>query len=346
MIKYKWIWLIFPVLWGMSCSSPTAKASQKEKVTWPDAQTANVQIGRGINLGNALDAPNEGDWGVVLQESYFTTIAQAGFNSVRIPIRWSAHAANNNSYPIDRAFFERVDWAVRQALKNGLTAIIDMHHYEEIFAHPEMQKERFLSLWFQIAAHYKNFSPQLIFEILNEPHDQLTPELWNEYAAEALQIIRKSNPKRAVIIGTANWGGPGSLNQLQLPNDSLLILTFHYYSPFNFTHQGAPWVSGSDAWLGTQWQGSPGEQQAIRDDFQKVRNWAMAHHVPVFLGEFGAYSRADMDSRVRWTSFVAREAERNGFSWAYWEFCSGFGAYDAQSNQWRTELLQALVPQE
>ena len=31
-----------------------------------DPFSINSDLGRGINLGNALDAPNEGEWGVVL----------------------------------------------------------------------------------------------------------------------------------------------------------------------------------------------------------------------------------------------------------------------------------------
>ena len=75
-----------------ACTSPTNEKGKEQPTQWPDAQTINQKIGRGINLGNALEAPNEGDWGVVLQPDYFKAIAQAGFNSVRIPIRWSNHA--------------------------------------------------------------------------------------------------------------------------------------------------------------------------------------------------------------------------------------------------------------
>src|ERR1700681_3953301 len=58
-----------------------------------DAFHYNRLLGRGINLGNALDAPQEGAWGVTLEADYFRLIQEAGFNSVRIPIRWSAHAS-------------------------------------------------------------------------------------------------------------------------------------------------------------------------------------------------------------------------------------------------------------
>jgi endoglucanase len=64
----------------------------------------------------------------------------------------------------------------------------------------------------------------------------------------------------------------------------------------------------------------------------------------VYLGEFGAYSRADMASRARWTARVVREAEARGFGWAYWEFGAGFGAYDRATGTWRQPLLDALLP--
>jgi endoglucanase len=74
--------------------------------------------------------------------------------------------------------------------------------------------------------------------------------------------------------------------------------------------------------------------------------WGEANHRPIFLGEFGAYSKADLESRVRWTAHVARQAEALGMSWAYWEFASGFGAYNWPARRWRTELLHALIPPE
>ncbi|MGB9896107.1 MAG: cellulase family glycosylhydrolase, partial [Thermoproteota archaeon] len=87
------------------------------------------------------------------------------------------------------------------------------------------------------------------------------------------------------------------------------------------------------------------EQKQITDELDIAAQWAREHNnVSLFMGEFGAYSKADMESRVRWTYFVAREAEKRNISWAYWEFCSGFGAYDPVKNKWREDLLNALIP--
>jgi endoglucanase len=83
----------------------------------------------------------------------------------------------------------------------------------------------------------------------------------------------------------------------------------------------------------------------VSSDLQAAARWGKQNKRPLYMGEFGAYSRADMDSRARWTAFVAREAEVRGISWAYWEFCSGFGVYDKASGEWRTPLIKALIPQ-
>ena len=78
-------------------------------------------------------------------------------------------------------------------------------------------------------------------------------------------------------------------------------------------------------------------------DLDKALGWAVAHRRPIYLGEFGAYSRGDMESRARWTRFVAQSAQERKMGFAYWEFCSGFGAYDPQRDMWIKPLKEALV---
>ena len=50
-----------------------------------------------------------------------------------------------------------------------------------------------------------------------------------------------------------------------------------------------------------------------------------------------------MESRARYTAYVARTAERLGFSWAYWQFDSDFIVYDIDKEQWVTPILNALI---
>jgi len=121
------------------------------------------------------------------------------------------------------------------------------------------------------------------------------------------------------------------------------VLTVHYYAPFRFTHQGATWVEGTQAWLGTTW-GEQAEREAVRADFDLIaRRAAAAGELPVFLGEFGAFHQADLASRAAWTECVRSEAERHGFGWAYWEFGTDFGAYDLEQRRWHEPLRAALL---
>jgi len=312
---------------------------------WPDASAMNRRIGRGVNFGDALEAPSEGEWGIVLREDYFLLAQKAGFSAIRLPVRWNAHALESAPFTIFPSFFDRVDWAIENGLSRGMVVILDFHHFLPFMDCATCERERLLTLWAQIADHYRAYPPDLVFELLNEPTDAVPADEWNTALAAALGVIRATNPQRTVIVGLIGWNGLGALPSLDLPEtDRRLIVTFHYYNPFTFTHQGADWVDGSDAWLGTTWTGSAAEQQAIRADFDSVAAWGAAHGRPIFLGEFGAYSKADMASRARWTAFVAREAEARSFSWAYWEFCSGFGIYDPDANLWRYALLLALLP--
>jgi endoglucanase len=303
-------------------------------------------IERGINLGNALDAPTEGSWGVTLKAEYFETIAKAGFTSVRLPIRWSAHASTHPPYIIAPDFFARVDWAVGQALARKMSTIIDMHHYVELDDDPEAQLTRLIALWDQIGVHYRNFPEKLFFELVNEPSGQLTDERWQQMFPRLLQTVRKTNPVRMIIIGPSYWNSLDHLDHLHLPDqDKNLIATFHYYDPIRFTHQGASWVSGAEQWKNITWMGTAEERETLKRDFEKAADWGRANQRPLYLGEFGSFQSADMDSRARWTNAVAREAEKHGINWAYWEFCSSFGAYDARTNIWRRPLLEALIPQ-
>ncbi|MBZ0173021.1 MAG: cellulase family glycosylhydrolase, partial [Phycisphaerales bacterium] len=76
---------------------------------------------------------------------------------------------------------------------------------------------------------------------------------------------------------------------------------------------------------------------------RRAARWANRRGLPIYLGEFGAYSLADMDSRVRWTRAVREAAERNGAAWGYWELAAGFGVYDPAVGQFRAPLLDALM---
>lgn len=334
--------VIIKIRWLISvlCCAFVILSNASEK----NAETMNSRIGRGINLGNALEAPKEGAWGVQLKEEYFDLIKGAGFDSVRIPCCWSAHAENKPPYRIESKFLKRVDWAIEQVLSRDMVAIVNVHHYSEFMDAPQEHKDRLLGIWKQLAEHYRDQPWLLCFEVLNEPTNKVSPSDWNGIQNEAIALIRKSHPDRIIFVAPIGWNRIDQLHLLELPAaDRNLIASVHYYEPFKFTHQGAGWVT-VDVPIGTKWLGTDVEKASVRDHFDVAMHWSKENKIPINVGEFGAYNKADLESRVRWMTFLRSEMELRNISWNYWEFCSGFGVYDSAECAWRAGLLRALIP--
>jgi endoglucanase len=326
--------LVSILSWG--AGDATAQSESKS-----DAFAQNQRLGRSVNILGYDPVWRSREQGRFKTE-YFQKLKAAGFDSVRINLHAFRHMDAQNN--MSAAWFGVLDWAVREAQAQGLAVILDLHDFQPMGKDPAGNKEKFLAFWRQLAAHYQNAPATLLFEVLNEPHEKLTPQLWNEYFAEALQIIRQTNPTRTVIVGPGQWNQIDRLAELKLPEtDRNLIVTVHFYEPFPFTHQGASWTDQKDK-LGFDWTGTPEEVAALNRAFDKAAAWSKAHQRPLFLGEFGAYDRGPMESRTRWTTAVARAAEARGWSWAYWQFDSDFILYDVKREAWVEPILTALIP--
>jgi len=234
---------------------------------------------------------------------------------------------------------------VKAALDDGLTVILDEHDWEMCGKEPVGCRVKLNAFWSQIAPRYKDAPNRVIFEILNEPHQALTPELWNTQLRETLAIIRATNPTRNVIIGPGQYNGLEDLPMLDVPaDDQHIIVTFHYYHPLEFTHQGAQWAPPEVRNLsGVTW-GSDADFALLNKEFDIVKAWSEAHHRPILLGEFGAYDKAAMEYRAKWDAAVARAAEARGFSWGYWQFDPDFCVYDFNKEAWVEPILHALIP--
>ena len=307
-----------------------------------DAFEQNRRLGRGVNIIGYDPIWRSRDQ-ARFQEKHFRLLKEAGFQTVRINLHPFRHMEATNGWALRPAWLETLDWAVAQATGQGLQVILDFHEFNAMAEDPEARKDRFLAFWKQLATHCRNAPGSVLFELLNEPNRKLTSSLWNQYLREVLAVVRESNPTRTVIIGPAFWNSVDHLSELELPaEDRHLIVTVHYYKPMPFTHQGAAWTGEKDK-SGLTW-GNEAERKAVQDDFAKVTAWARHHNRPIFLGEFGAYDKAPMESRVRYTDFVARTAEASGWSWAYWQFDSDFLLWDMKRDTWVEPILHALIP--
>ena len=269
-----------------------------------------------------------------------------GFDHVRVPIGWQHYAGPRRILRCRRKFLARVDFVVTNALKDGLAVIINIHHFNELDKDPAGGTEEFLAIWKQIAAHYQNFPRKLAFELDNEPHENATTALMNPIYARAIAEIRQTNPKRTIFVEPGGWGSIGELKNLVLPPDENVIVSVHCYEPFHFTHQGAGWTTADVKQTGIIFPGPPPEPlvpdlklnpkpwvlewinkyntlptaqnpsspAAFTDKLKYIRAWSDYYGRPVHLGEFGAYIKADPQSRANFYA-AFRRALRTGKDW-------------------------------
>jgi len=302
---------------------------------------------RGVNLGNALEAPAEGDWGYRIEAAHLRAIAEAGFDGVRAPVRWTTHLCMDDQVCPD--FFARVDQVLDWALDAGLKVQLDLHHYDALLnlegdARPEPRhRQRFLAIWRQIAARYSSMPDALIFEPMNEPNGRAWdgPDL-AALQREVLAIIRAHNPTRLVVFGPSNWQNIDALAQWRPPEDQNVAVSVHYYAPYEFTHQNAEWLGENAPRFARAW-GTPKDIEAIARDVARLRGWRVLNDYPLQLGEFGVNARAPLAQRSAWTRAVRTQFEAAGIGWCVWDFAGAFPIWSARRGAFIPEMLDALT---
>ena len=334
------LWLALAVL----ASPLRAKDAQDDQNAHVEISAAEqvARMGAGVNVLGYDPYWKAGGQGNYKAE-HFKAIREAGFGTVRVVLFTFPHLDDDGV--LDPAWLTKLDWVVETGLAHGLTVILDVHDFDACAKDIATCAPRLEKVWTQLATRHAAQPNGLVFELLNEPHGQLDAEAWNSLFPRLLRVVRASNPSRNVIIGPTGWNGFRHLDALVLPEDDRhIIATFHYYEPFDFTHQGASWVEEQFTRIRDLPFGTPQQVAQIGKDFDVVQAWSRKHDRPILLGEFGAYDRAPMDSRVRWTDAVARAAEERGFAFAYWQFSSDFLLWDFSRQAWVEPILRAVLP--
>ena len=318
-----------------------------------------VKMGRGINLGNVLSAPIEGNWAPPVEETYFQDIANIGFENVRIPIRFDNqttaiavvtytdsfgnYIGSPSDYTVNSIYLDRIEEVISWALDKNLVAIIDVHgdhwFWESFDSSSSEYKtgndrlaviDRFKAIWTAISNRFQNTSEDLLFEIMNEAYFSMSASEVDTINTIILSIIRQTNPTRNVIVnggGSSSWEAPLQMSTTFINSDNYLIATFHYYIPFNFT------ASSRQEYNVFNW-GTAAEKAMIDSNFNSVHSWSQTNGIPVYVGEFGAdneggynydtqtygqYGGPTNTSRVAYHNYLATAAVDRGFSFAAWD---------------------------
>jgi endoglucanase len=339
------------VAWGLAAAQVSGQTPAHEALKF---------FRRGANFGNFLEAPPNQDWGAHYSNSDLDHLKQEGFDHLRLPIAWSYYTGPAPDFKLRPEIFAKVDAIVTNALSRGLSAIINIHHFDDFTTSPAANTNKFYAMWRQIAEYYAQQPKRLAFELLNEPKDTATTEVMNAIYADVIQVIRKSNPDRTIFLGPSRWNSLDEVPKLKLPPDNNLIVTVHCYDPFYFTHQGATWTGTDVSTVGLVYPGppphpltpdpkaalkksvanwfqrynslpaaqNPGGPLAFKERMERVAAWGKQNNRPIHLGEFGAYEKADAPSRARYYLDMRKTAERLGFGWAMWDWKAGFKYWD------------------
>jgi endoglucanase len=298
-------------------------------------------MGRGVNV-LGFDGIWDGGTDAPFRLSTFSRLHDAGFRHVRINLFGFKYMDSRNV--IAPEVLDDLDRVLDASIAAGLVPIIDQHDLELCQSDPDRCAAPLLAFWEQVSERYAARYPEAVFEILNEPGWRMTPDRWNALSSDVIKLIRRTNPDRTVIVAAINSEDPTTAQALELPpDDRNIIVTVHYYKPFLFTHQGAPWSDELAILPDIDW-GSEADKASVKADLAVVADWAKEEGRPVYLGEFGVYEGAPMAARVRYADFLARTAEGFGWPWAYWQFDHDFALFDMETQVFVPDLLNALIP--
>ncbi len=317
---------------------------------------ADEEIAAGWNLGNTLDAHNNGIsgetfWGNPrINQELMDGVKAAGFDIIRIPITWMGHFGTVPDFRIDPSHLERVGEVIEMAHNAGLKVVINMHHDSSTTntgdigwlsirqaARNQEQFNRITSqyvrLWEQIAIYFKNYGDWLIFEGLNELHDgnwggggdvgqYIVLAKWSQLFVDIVRQTGGNNTDRFLVV-TSYCNDRRQLlsSGYMMPNDiseGKLIVSFHSYDPYAFGIEGS-----RSAW------GTAADKQQVENDFAPLKGRFTDKEIQVILGECGAVLQLYPDnpdketearnSRREYMQHIFGTAKENGIVPFYWD---------------------------
>jgi endoglucanase len=282
-------------------------------------------------------------------------IHEMGFDFVRIGIAPDLFERHGEIAAPHPDALVQLDRAVQEALDNHLEVMLCVFPDDE-YKHnlsTERGVDDFVQLWRILAGHFAAEDHDRIFyELMNEPEVE-DPYRWIGIQARVVESIRQIDTNHTIVATAAHYSSLGDLLQLEPVRDANVIYNFHFYEPYQFTHQGASW--GADDWiyyksipypataadLAGQMKNVPGDlarynlylygadgwnREAIAGRIAFAAAWARERNVPLICNEFGVYrDTADRTSRARWIDDVRSALEANHIGWAMWDYRGNFG---------------------
>ncbi|KAK0625184.1 glycoside hydrolase superfamily [Bombardia bombarda] len=175
------------------------------------------------------------------QMKHFAT--DDGMNLFRLPISWQFLVNNQLGSPLNTANLAKYDKLVQTCLATGAHCMIDIHNFARwnggIIGQGGPTDEQFVSLWTQLATEYAA-SQNIVFELMNEPHDLDIPK-WAATCQKVVTAIRSAGAKTQMILlpgsnfdsaaTLVSGGSAAALMAITNPDGSTdnLVLDVHKY---------------------------------------------------------------------------------------------------------------------
>lgn len=306
-------------------------------------------MGAGWNLGNSLESENdETYWGnPATTYAMIEDIAEMGFTTLRVPVRWDDHYDNASTYTINSSYMDRVETVVNYGLSNDMYVIVNVHHNDLQHAVPDTANisRELAAVWTQIGNRFKNYGDKLIFEVNNEPRGYTDGEEdWtgnaayykcvnecNEAARAAIRATGGNNTKRLVMLPTYCASGDAAKVAAWTKNesDNMIAASIHAYLPFHFAFS-------MDTQYGAHSDWRDSDLQELEYFFERMDTYFISKGIPVVIGEFGATNKNNTTDREKWAKTyisLARRFPEQDIPCVVWD--NNYVANDAGTEQFK-----------
>lgn len=318
--------------------------------TWDDNSNYSTRQNWETSWGNP--APDE---------AMIKAVADAGFNAIRIPVRWEPHVTDYSTMAIDPVWMKKVKDVVDLCYKYDMYILLNIHHEMWLEANPYSSSQAKINewigkLWTNIATEFKDYNGRLAFAGINEVvHDRNTwgspspenSEVFNSYHQTFVDAVRATggnNMYRNLVVQTYSCNPDYSVG---IPTDKVqnrLSVEFHYYQPWNFAGAGTEYY----------WN----DVNGLRNRFTQYANQWWKQGLGVIVGEYGCTmhyqagaSKATQKAQKENIEFyyksitsVMRELGFAGFAWdnnAFGNKDEMYGIFD-RSNDMKIKNTYAM----
>ena len=315
------------------------ETEEKEPVT----SRPNGSFEMGVNV-NGLEDPNN-TWklmtapGVLKNEKTYINIKEQGFDHIRIPVPFHSYF-DAETEELDEKKMETVDKAIDLAIGQGLGVLLDFHGWYDFDPESDEHRKLFTAIWAVVADRYKEKSELLMFELINEPHYHKNTATLINFELDVVEVIRRTNPVRLVLIAGPDSNGPWKLSEVNIPGGyENLAMAVHIYEPGDFTHQGCTWAgreAGKQVRLTTEYLDS------LKWNINEVKKFAQRTGIKVMITEVGMnVALAHEEDTDRYVRTLSQYCHDSGTSLAWWSYDGGdFGLYI--KGAWRGKVLDAI----